>query len=143
MSADANVCSNCGYNFNTGPYSQPPSPGGYSAPPAPGQSPYGQGSYQANYPRGGYDETSTGMADGMAIAGLVLGILSLPMFCIWCLGIPCAVLGLIFGGIGLKGKNRGMAIAGMTCAALGILLAIIFVIFASTLNTRSGSYPFG
>jgi hypothetical protein len=73
----------------------------------------------------------------MAIASLIIGILSLPSFCLWCISIPLAILALIFGALGLKGRNRSLAIAGMTCAGLGILLAIAFVILASTINPNS------
>lgn len=148
--ADANVCSNCGYNFNTGPFAKPPA-GDFGAyppppgvPPQPGIPPQGAPNWQANYPRGGYDQQSTGAADGMAIASLVLGIISLPLFCIWCLGLPCGLLAIIFGALGLKGRYRALAISGIVCAGIGMLLALGFVALAASgaFQSSSSSYPF-
>src|SRR5579862_1112468 len=84
---DANLCSKCGYSFHAGPYSQPPGP------PQPGyrSSPH----WQPNYPREGQDNRANPTADGLAIASLVLGILALPSFCIWCVSGPFALAGLI------------------------------------------------
>jgi hypothetical protein len=145
VNADSNVCSNCGYNFNTGPYTQPPSPGGYGTYSSPtGGGPTGYSQAQANYPRDGYAESSTGTADGMGIASLVLGILSIPLMCVCYTGVPFAILALIFGGLGLKGRNRSLSIAGMICAGLAILLVIAIILFAAAIgmSSRSGSNPF-
>ncbi|HEX5221121.1 MAG TPA: DUF4190 domain-containing protein [Verrucomicrobiae bacterium] len=68
---------------------------------------------------------------GFAVAGLVLGILSLFSFCC-CAGIPFNLLGLIFSIIGLVQVNnrpdlysgKGMAIAGLITSALSLLLGI-------------------
>ena len=42
--------------------------------------------------------------NGMAIAGMICGILSLPMLCC-CYGLPFNILGVIFSKIGLKWKG--------------------------------------
>ncbi len=71
---------------------------------------------------------------GMAIAGMVLGILSFLLNFIWF--IP-SILAIIFSAIGLvqtgQGRNtggRGMAIAGLICGIIAALIWIpIFVIF--------------
>jgi hypothetical protein len=123
VAADANVCSQCGYNFNAGPYSRPPQAGQPFQPgvPQPGQ----YGTYnQANYVRPGYEQQNTGTADALAITSLILGILSLPAFCLWCAAIPLGGLAIILGAFGLKGKYRSLAIGGMICGGLGILLAV-------------------
>ena len=73
---------------------------------------------------------------GMAIASLVLGIVSIVTgCCIYYLSIPCAILAIVFGVIVLR-KNeggRGMCIAGIICGAVGILLSILLIIFAGIL----------
>jgi hypothetical protein len=80
--------------------------------------------------------------NGMAIAGLVLGIMSIPSFCCCCLNLPCAILGLIFSCIGLSQINRnpmqggrGLAIAGIILSVLGLLLMGMWMIFSSAHNT--------
>ncbi|MER6182679.1 hypothetical protein [Streptomyces sp. NPDC001652] len=123
------------------PYPQdshvPPPP---IAPDGPGQVPYG-------YPGGGYGYPGAapqgyygwpGMqplpSNGMGTAGLVLGILSALVFCLWPLAIVLGVLGVIFGAIG-RGKarrgvatNPGQALAGIICGAAGIALGIGMVV---------------
>lgn len=127
---DANVCSKCGYNFNSGPYSQPPGPQHYNPGPQPGQ--YGNYGNHGQYVRPGFDNQNTGTADALAIVGLVLGILSVPSFCIWCVSLPLGGLAIIFGALGLKGKYRGLAIGGMICGGISILLAIGFIVLAAS-----------
>ncbi len=68
---------------------------------------------------------------------MVLGIIGLVGLCIWFIGLPCAILGLIFGILGKKkpketGAGAGMATAGIVCrcVALGLtLLGMIFILF--------------
>jgi hypothetical protein len=69
---------------------------------------------------------ASGSSNGFCVASLVLGIISLPAFC---LVIP-AVLAIIFGIIGLnqvgkagEGGGKGMAIAGIVFGAIGGLIA--------------------
>jgi hypothetical protein len=139
---DANVCSKCGYNFNSGAYSQPPAPAHYNPAPRPGQygayGPPNQGSYggynQGSYIRPGYDEGNTGVADALAIASLILGILSIPAFCIWFIALPAAGLGVILGAFGLRGKFRALAISGMICGGMAIILAIVVLAWAASLR---------
>jgi hypothetical protein len=70
--------------------------------------------------------------NGLAVAGLVMGILSLVLFWIPFLGILLGLLGLIFGGIGIGrankvGKGKGMAIAGLVMGILGVLLGLAWI----------------
>lgn len=50
---------------------------------------------------------------GFSIAALVLGIIALVLCCIWYVSIPCGIIALILGIIGLKSSKRGMSIAGI------------------------------
>ncbi|HEV7205544.1 MAG TPA: DUF4190 domain-containing protein [Jatrophihabitans sp.] len=86
---------------------------------------YGQPGGYAPPPYGGYPQPKQG--NGMAIAGLVCGIIGLIVF-----GIILGPLALIFGGIGLNRANKGasgkgMAIAGVVLGAIDTVLAIIFI----------------
>jgi hypothetical protein len=71
--------------------------------------------------------------NGMAVAGMVLGIISL-VFC-WFpfLNWILALLGIIFGALGIGkgnrvGKGKGMAIAGLACGVVAAIVGtVIFV----------------
>ena len=66
---------------------------------------------------------------GLAIAAMVLGIVSLVLFCIWYISLPCAILAIIFGIIAIKSSKRGMAIAGISTGAfVAILMILLYVI---------------
>ncbi len=73
--------------------------------------------------------------NGMAVAGLVLGILALVLFFITWPSWILAILGIIFGALGISkankigGKGKGMAIAGLVCAVLGLLISIVWTMW--------------
>jgi hypothetical protein len=74
---------------------------------------------------------AAGTSNGFCVASLVLGIISLPSFC---LVIP-AMLAIIFGIIGYnqvsksgaEGGGKGMAIAGIVCGAIGCLIFVLYL----------------
>jgi hypothetical protein len=73
--------------------------------------------------------------NGMAVAGMVLGIISLVLCWVPFLTWILSLLGIIFGALGIGkgnkvGKGKGMAIAGLVCAILGAILSIIIFILA-------------
>ncbi|ADU30948.1 DUF4190 domain-containing protein [Evansella cellulosilytica] len=74
--------------------------------------------------------------NGKAIAGLVLGICSIVFIIFWLFGIIIAVVGLVFSLLGLseikrtKQRGRKMAIAGLVCSIIGLLLPILLIIFS-------------
>ena len=65
---------------------------------------------------------------GFSIAALVLGIIALVLCCIWYVSIPCGIIALILGIIGLKSSKRGMSIAGFITGVIGMILSIVLVI---------------
>lgn len=69
---------------------------------------------------------------GLAIASLVLGILSFCSTIFWYCSAPMAIVGLILGFLGLKSSGRTMATVGMVLAGIGFLLAIVFAIISFT-----------
>lgn len=78
---------------------------------------------------------------GLAIAAMVLGIISIVFFCVWYVSITCAVLAIIFGILSLKSTRRGMAIAGISTGAVGFVIMVVFyafIFFALGLGTYSG-----
>lgn len=72
---------------------------------------------------------------GLAIAALVLGILSL---CAWLFpicGFPIAIAGVILGILGLKTSRRSMAIAGLIMSGIALLLTLGNAIFGAILTS--------
>ena len=104
-------CSTCGVALGSGGYSQPP-----AAAPPPFASPgFAQPSYPPTYGR----QTS----NGMGVAALVLGIVSLAV----CYGgFVTGVLAIIFGAIGMQKANRGEA-TNKTMAMWGLILGIVAI----------------
>ncbi len=97
---DPNYTQNQNYNYNQNP----------------GQNPnYGYNPYQNNMQDPG---------KGLAIAALVLGIVSF-----FCFPIITGVLGIVFGGVAKsKGCRSGMATAGIVCGAIGLGLWFVMLI---------------
>lgn len=59
----------------------------------------------------------------MAVASIVLGATSLPAACCCTLlSLPLSIAGLVTGVMGLKTKDRGLAIGGIVLSAVGLLL---------------------
>ena len=84
-------------------------------------------------PQPQYQPPSQKQGNGLAIAGMVLGIIGLVGICIWWLGLPCAIVGLILSCLGKKkskitGTGGGMATAGIVTSVIALALAIIGII---------------
>ena len=82
----------------------------------------------------------TRSTNGMAIAGMIMGILSI-LSVYPCCGLPFNILGLIFSGVALgqikanpQQDGKGMAIAGLICSILSILLIGILLLLGVALG---------
>lgn len=74
---------------------------------------------------------------GMAIASLVLGIVSLALCLYWFIALPAAIVAVVLGVIARgKGAGKGMALAGIITGGVGILFGLIMVV----LSFSSGSW---
>jgi hypothetical protein len=73
--------------------------------------------------------TQSNGREGMAIAALVLGIVGIPSCICYGLSIIPGILALIFGILSLKSSRKGMAIAGIICGGVTIVLGIFFIIY--------------
>ncbi|MFF4660142.1 hypothetical protein [Streptomyces sp. NPDC001381] len=132
------------------PFAPPVAPGGAVPPPpispdGPGQLPYGYPGgygYPAPPPGGSYwPGVPQGESNGMGVAGMVLGIVSAVIFCLWPLAIVLGILGIVFGAIGRRKAHRGeatnpgQALSGIICGSAGIALGLglgVLVILAPT-----------
>jgi len=75
---------------------------------------------------------------GLAIAGLVLGIVALPLFCIWYIALPCAIVGLILSILARKkakvtGVGAGMAKTGMILCIIALALDVLGAIVGAAI----------
>lgn len=86
---------------------------------------------QNNQPINNSKQTTNNMENdkkGFSIAALVLGIVAIVLSCIWYISIPCAILAIVFGILGIKSSKKGMSIAGITTGAIGIFISIAILI---------------
>src|SRR5918996_2812613 len=75
---------------------------------------------------------------GMAVAGFVCGLVGLVLSAIiicFFIGGPVALVGVVLSAIGLRqanerGAKRGLAIAGLVCGVIGVLIALVITIAA-------------
>ncbi|CAB4725232.1 unannotated protein [freshwater metagenome] len=103
------------------------------APPAPPAPP----TFQApGAPPAYYPQATGPKNDGMSIAGLVCGISGLATLVLCGIGLIPAILGVVFGLIGMKKidasggalKGRGMALAGAICGGVAIGLFVLYIV---------------
>lgn len=126
------------------PYGTPPP--GAATPPYPQPPHYPQPAGDP-YRAPGYPPPGGG-SNGRAVTSLVLGILSI-VFCFTSLlDAVLVVLAIIFGALGLseskwKHVGRGQAVAGLTCAAVGAVLAIAFTVWAVHVTRACDGYSSG
>ena len=102
---------------------------------------YGQsnGSTEYNYgqPAGRYGSNKS-KSEGFGIASLVLGIITVLLFCT-CISWITGILAIIFGIIQLvKGNKKGMAIVGLITGGIGFIASVILYILI--FFTSLGSY---
>lgn len=82
---------------------------------------------------------------GLAIAGMIVGIVGL-LFCwIPIFGFFVTLTGLILSAFGMKSRERGMAIAGLVMSIIGILISLLMstiLIVNIIIDSPIYSYPY-
>lgn len=142
---------------------QPPAPGygqqpqqapaGYAQPSTPSYGPPPSGPLYG--PPGGFAQQPPSYApagypapmaqprrSGLAIASLVLGIASLIFWLLPILGLPVAIAGIVTGVMARSGSRRGMALAGLICSIIGLVLTIINGAVGAYLAVQNSSHFF-
>jgi hypothetical protein len=76
----------------------------------------------------------------LAVASLVLGILSLLAWLIPLVGLPVSIVGLVVGVLGRRSRSRGMAMGGIVTSSIGLGLSLINAVLGAILTLR-GSPP--
>jgi hypothetical protein len=77
-------------------------------------------------------QTPQNKSQGLSVASMVLGIVSVVLFCVWWLAIPCAIIAIVLGFVARAKVARGEA-AGGGMATTGIALGIIALALAALL----------
>lgn len=100
------------------------------------QSPYSQPGFDqypnnpVQYQNYNSPAKNNGAADGCAITGMVLGIVSVVLCCLSWFDAVVGIAGIILSVFGMKSyKFKGCAVAGLVCSIAGTLLAV-FVLLA-------------
>jgi hypothetical protein len=115
------------YQPSSQPYSSYQSPG------------YGQQNMYGGTPYTPVTQSS-GPNGGFAIAGLVLGIVSIVLFWAFYLGIPVAIVGIIMSALGRRSvERRTMATVGLVLSIIAIVLSLCIVAFIILALLHPGS----
>lgn len=75
---------------------------------------------------------------GLNIAALVLGIVSLVLWCAWFISIPCSILALTFGIIGVKKAGKSMAIGGIVTGSIALAIWVMLFLGAFAFGFMEG-----
>lgn len=95
---------------------------------------YGNGiqpSWEQNYGSG------KGKGTGLGVASMVCGILAIVLICSVYVGLPiltyaapiCGIVAIVLGIVQIvKNESKGMAIAGIVCGAVGLLIFVALIL---------------
>ncbi len=139
-------CATCGAQFAPAQPAQPV----YQQP---AQPTYQQPVQQPVYQQPGYPQQPVYAAKpsvpgkGLGIASMVVGIVSLALFCTGWVAIICAIVGVALGGIGLykakqAGMKNGMAVAGLVCSVIALAILLAYIIFFASLFAGASSLAY-
>lgn len=79
---------------------------------------------------------STQSGQGLAVAGMVLGIISLVCCCMGYIALVLGIVGFVLSLVSLiqKRPGKGMAIAGIICSSISIVILIICIVIGSSVS---------
>jgi hypothetical protein len=146
---------NSGQPYSGAPYADPYGQQPYSAQPYSGQpysgQPYAampQQGYQVPYAQPGYLPAGPGgprPSNTLGLLSMIFGIIAIPFgFCCGVVGIGAGGAAIVMGILGLRkanqglATNRGQALAGVICGALGVIGWIVWL----AIYAKSGVFNF-
>ncbi len=94
------------------------------------------------------EETKTNAGQGLGIAGLILGIIAIPLAILGCtsiLGLVLGVAGVILSAVGLSqatksNGTKGLPTAGLVVSILGTAIALMWILFFARFAHESGRW---
>jgi hypothetical protein len=94
------------------------------------------------------EETKTNAGQGLGIAGLILGIIAIPLAILGCtsvLGLVLGLAGVILSAVGLSqatksNGTKGLPTAGLVVSILGTAIALMWILFFTRLGHEGGRW---
>ncbi|WP_155368885.1 DUF4190 domain-containing protein [Catellatospora vulcania] len=131
------------YGQQPDPYAQPQQPNPYGQPVSPAPQPYGQPELQQPYAQP-WSAAPVKQNNGLALAAMIVGIISIPSACCALLGVAVGAAAAIMGHISMKQiaqqgqSNRSHALTGIITGYVGVGLGILNGIAGLVLNLNGG-----
>jgi hypothetical protein len=94
------------------------------------------------------EENKTNAGQGLGIAGLILGIIAIPLAILGCtsvLGLVLGIAGVILSAVGLSqatksNGTKGMPTAGLVVSILGTAIALMWILFFTRIAHEGGRW---
>ena len=108
--------------------------------------PIGGNGFNTTVPIVANNYSSGNAGTGLCVASLVMGILSLLLFCFSVISVPLAIASLITGCVGSSkakraGRSRGMGTAGIICSVISLLF-VVLIFFLVILLSASPEFSY-
>ncbi|MFC2080888.1 hypothetical protein ACFLR8_01600 [Bacteroidota bacterium] len=94
------------------------------------------------------EEVKTNAGQGLGIAGLIMGIMAIPLAIMGCTSIVALILGvagIVLSAVGLSQATKsngvkGLPTAGLVVSILGTCIAVVWLLFIARLATEGGRW---
>jgi hypothetical protein len=94
------------------------------------------------------EETKTNAGQGLGIAGLVLGIIAIPLAILGCtsiLGLVLGTAGVVLSAVGISQASKsngtkGLPTAGLVVSILGTAIALMWILFFTRIAQEGGKF---
>ncbi|MBO5373656.1 MAG: DUF4190 domain-containing protein [Lachnospiraceae bacterium] len=87
----------------------------------------------------GEPQNTGGDSKGMAIASMILGIVSLVLSCVWYVSLITGIVSIVLAVMYNKKNGKcGMTTAGIVCSVIGMILAVVLIVLSVGLLAALG-----
>ena len=94
------------------------------------------------------EDTKTNAGQGLGIAGLIMGIIAIPLAILGCtsvLGLVLGVAGVVLSAVGLSqatksNGSKGLPTAGLVVSILGTAIALMWILFFARIAHEGGRF---